>query len=81
MLILFFPDYYNHSMLLIIKKFDVYAPFDDLGNEFLSPNVFSISTSNHTIVIVFNYDFPTIDFFLIIELRLMRELDNFNKGE
>lgn len=54
-------------MPLTIKKFDVYAPFDDLGNEFLSPNVFSISMSNHTIVIIFNYDFPTIDVFLNFE--------------
>jgi hypothetical protein len=68
-------------MHLSIKNFDVYAPFDDLGNEFLSPNVFSISTSNHTIVIVFNYDFLTIDVFLNFELRLMRELYNVNKGE
>jgi hypothetical protein len=50
-------------MPLTIKKFDVYAPFDDLGNEFLSPNVFSIFTSNHIIVIVLNYDSPTIDIF------------------
>jgi hypothetical protein len=54
-------------MPLTIKNFDVYAPFDDLGNEFLCPNVFSISTSNHTIVIVFNYDFPTVNVFLNFE--------------
>jgi len=48
-------------MPLTIKNFDVYAPFDDLGNEFLSPNVFSISTS------VFNYDFLTIDVFFNFE--------------
>jgi hypothetical protein len=54
-------------MPLTIKNFDVYVPFDDLGNEFLSPSVFFISMPNHAIVTIFNYNFPIIDVFLNFE--------------